>query len=512
MARRDSGRRSQQKRDKQIGLSMPGIQPVRNFEPVEILTEEQVEEIHAASLKVLRDTGVHFMGARARAFLGKFQGIDVNHETEVVRFSPEVVEHAMESVPSTFRLHARNPDRDLEFGTGRIAFTNVVTPPYVEDAERGQRNGTLAEMQDLIRLMQMIDAVGMFYGYPVEPQDLAPETRHLDGYLSHAVLSDKLWRCYTLGDDRVHDAIEMARIARGVDAETNRAQPSILGNVTTNSPLRIDEPMGDGLMIMGAAGQPVSITCFGMAGAISPITLAGSLVQQNAEILAAATLSQLANPGAPLIYGAFTSSVSMRSGAIAFGNSEFVQLTIAGAQIARRYGMPYKSAGATTSKVVDTQAAYETQMAMWAGIVSGADVMVHAAGFMESALTVNYEKLIVDTEMIQMFAAMMKPIDCSKKALALDVIHEIGPGGNFFSHPHTLDRYETAFHEPFLSDWDNRQNWLERGGTTAEERATAVWKDLLARYEPPPMDAAIREELDAYVARRRSEIGARSAA
>lgn len=506
MARRDSGRRSKKKRDHQIGLNMPVHQPTLSFAPVEILTAEQVEDIHKASLKVLQNTGIHFMGRAAREFLAGFDGIKVDHESEIVRFAPDVVEHAMASVPRTFRLHARNSDKDLEFGVGKIAFTNVVTPPYVEDAERGQRNGTHAEMEQLIRLMQMIDAVGMFYGYPVEPQDLEPATRHLDSYRSHAVLSDKLWRCYTLGDDRVLDAIEMARIARGVDAETNQREPSVLGNVTTNSPLRIDEPMGDGLMMMGAAGQPVSITCFGMAGAISPITLAGALAQQNAEILAAATLSQLANPGAPLIYGAFTSSVSMRSGAIAFGNSEFVQLTIAGAQLARRYGMPYKTAGATTSKVVDAQAAYETQMAMWAGIVSGADVMVHAAGFMESALTVNYEKLIVDTEMIQMLAAMMKPIDCSAKALALDVIHDIGPGGNFFSHPHTLDRYETEFHEPFLSDWDNRQNWVERGGLATHERATRIWKGLLQNYEEPTLDAAIREELDDYVARRRREI------
>ena len=506
MARRDGARRSRQKRDKQIDLHMPVSQPTISFKPVEILTADQIEDIHQASLRVLQRTGIHFMGRKVRDFLAGFDGAHVDHDSEFVRLEPELVEHAITTIPARFRLHARNPARDLEFGAGKIAFANVVTPPYVEDSVRGLRTGTLSEMEDLVRLIHMIDAVGMFYGYPVEPQDLDPATRHLDAYRCHATLSDKLWRCYTLGDDRILDAIEIARIARGVDAETNRAEPSVLGNVTTNSPLRIDEPMGDGLMMMGAAGQPVSITCFGMAGAISPITLAGALVQQNAEILAAATLSQLANPGAPLIYGAFTSSVSMRSGAIAFGNSEFVQLTIAAAQLARRYGMPFKSAGATNSKLVDAQAAYETQMAMWAGIVSGADIMVHAAGFMESALTVNYEKLIVDAEMIQMLAAMMKPIDCSAQALALDVIDDIGPGGNFFSHQHTLDRYETEFHEPFLSDWDNRQNWQDRGGTAVHERATGIWKGLLEKYQQPSLDPAIAEEIDTYIARRRQAI------
>ena len=195
MARRDGTRRSKQKRDSQVGLSMPVHQPKLSFAPVEILTAEQVEDIHAASLKVLQKTGIHFMGHKARAFLEGFDGIQVDHETEIVRFAPDIVEQAMASVPRSFRLHARNPAKDLEFGAGKIAFTNVVTPPYVEDAEQGQRNGTHAEMEQLIRLMQMIDAVGMFYGYPVEPQDLDPATRHLDGYRSHAVLSDKIWRC-----------------------------------------------------------------------------------------------------------------------------------------------------------------------------------------------------------------------------------------------------------------------------------------------------------------------------
>ncbi len=509
---RDGARRSKRKRERKIDLQMPVKQPRRPFAPVEILTPEQVEDIHQASLKVLRDTGIHFMGRKARDFLARCEGVSVDQEAEIVRFQPETVARAMASVPGQFRLHARNPARDLEFGVGRIAFANVVTPPYVEDSERGHRVGSMADMEELIRLIHTIDAVGMFYGYPVEPQDLDPLTRHLHAYRAHAVLSDKLWRGYTLGDDRICDAIEMARIARGVDEETNKSQPSLLGNVTTNSPLRIDEPMGDGLMIMGAAKQPVSITCFGMAGAISPISLAGSLVQQNAEILAAAVLSQLANPGAPLIYGSFASSVHMRSGALPFGNPEFVRLTIAAGQLARRYGMPYKSAGATCAKAVDAQAAYETQMAMWAGIVSGADIMVHAAGFMESALTVNYEKLMVDTEMIQMLAASLKPIDCSTPSLAVDTIHQVGPGGHFFAHPQTLEHYETAFYEPFLSDWDNRQNWLDGGATTAHERATPLWKELLESYRQPKLEPAIREELDAYVARRAQEILASQAA
>ncbi len=503
---RDGSRRSRRPKERQLDLQMPDIQPVRTFGPVDVLSAEQVEDIHQASLRVLRDTGVHFMGAKARQFLATFDGAQVDQEGEIVKFAPEFVEETIKTVPRSFRLHARNSARDLEFGAGKIAFANIVTPPYLEDRERGHRTGSFEDMQELVRLMQGLDAVAMFYGYPVEPQDLDPVTRHLDAYRAHAVYSDKVWRGYSLGEDRIRDAIEIARIARGADQQTNLAEPSMIGNVTTNSPLRIDEPMGDGLMIMAKAMQPTSITCFTMAGAIGPITLAGSLVQQNAEILAAVVLSQLANPGAPLIYGAFASTVHMRSGALAFGNPEFLQLTLAAGQLARRYGMPFKSAGATCSKLPDAQAAYETQLSIWAGILGGADVMVHAAGFLDSALTVNLEKLIIDVEMIQMMAASMKPIDFGAGALATDAIDEVGPGGHFFSTEHTLERYKTAFYEPFLSDWDNRQNWIDKGSKSTEERATEIWKAILKRYEQPPLDPAILDELDAYVARRREEI------
>jgi trimethylamine--corrinoid protein Co-methyltransferase len=270
--------------------------------------------------------------------------------------------------------------------------------------------------------------------------------------------------------------------------------------------------MGDGLMIMAEANQPVSISAFTMAGAMAPITLAGALAQQNAEILAAVVLSQLVRPGAPLIYGAFTTNVHMRSGAIAFGNPEFAQVTIASGQLARRYAMPYKVAVTTGSKAVDAQAGYETQFTLWAAVAAGGHIVAHAAGFLESGLTTSYEKLVVDAEMLQMFAAMMKPIQFDEQSFALQTIAEVGPGGHFFDTPHTMERYETAFYEPLLSDWDNFENWVDRGSMEADRRANGIWKRLLAEYHEPALDPAIAEELDAYVARRRSEIEAADAA
>lgn len=508
---REGGRSAKRQSRRNSFSQAPAAQHERIFAPITIIDDAQVEAIHQASLEILRDTGVHFMGAKARAFLAGRPGVSVDAETQVVRFDPAMVEEAIASAPRSFKIHARNPARSLAFDGRHLAFANVVTPPYLEDAERGQRSGTMADMEELLKLCQSLNAVDMLYGYPVEPQDIDPETRHLDAYRAHILLTDKPWRGYTLGDDRILDAIEMARIARGIDLDALQAEPSFLANVTTNSPLRIDEPMGDGLMIMARAMQPVSITSFCMAGGIAPITLAGALAQQNAEILAAIVLSQLTRPGAPVIYGAFSTTIHMRSGAIAFGNPEFAQLTIASGQLARRYGVPFKAAVTTGSKIVDAQAAYETQFSLWAAVASGADVIAHAAGFLESALTVNYEKLIIDAEMIQMIGAMMKPIEFTKADFATDTIRAVGPGGHFFATPHTMARYETAFYEPMISDWENRQNWVERGAKTAPERATEIWKALLEKYEQPPIDPAIRDELDAYVARRREEIISKAA-
>lgn len=508
---RDGGRRGRGRRERDIPAPMQ-VQTRRNFRPLEILSAEDVEEIHRASLAILRDTGVAFFGEKARRLLDNSTGATVDHDTQVVRFDPAFVEEMIATMPEQFTIHARNPAHSLTFGGDWMAFSNIVTPPYLEDRERGHRTGTLADMVELLKLYQGLNAVSMLFGYPVEPQDLEVETRHLDAYRAHILYTDKLWRGYTLGEDRIEDAIEMARIARGVDHKTMRAEPCFLANVTTNSPLRIDEPMGDGLITMAQAQQPVSITCFGMAGAITPITLAGSLAQQNAEILAAVALGQWAGPGAPMIYGAFTTSVHMRSGAIAFGNPEFAQFTIASAQLARRYGMPFKAAIGTGSKLVDAQAAYETQFSLWAAAAAGAHIIVHACGFIESALTVNYEKIVIDAEMVQMIDALMKPIDINAETIAADTIDAVGPGGHFFNTDHTMQRYERAFYEPLLSDWENRQNWLDKGGQSAEERATAIWKTLLEKYEQPPLNPAIGEEIDAYVARRRAEIRAKSAA
>ena len=256
-------------------------------------------------------------------------------------------------------------------------------------------------------------------------------------------------------------------------------------------------------------GQPVVATPFTLAGAMSPVSLAGALAQQNAEALFCVALAQIVRPGTPMVYGAFTSNVDMRTGSPAFGTPEYVKAAFASGQLARRYGLPWRSSNATASNVVDAQAAYESEMAVWGAIMGGVNLLYQGAGWLEGGLTASFEKLIVDAEILQMMAEVLTPFRVDEAEIGVDAIAAVGPGGHFFGSPHTLERYETAFYRPLLSDWRNFETWHEDGARTATERANTIWKRLLAEFEPPPLDPAIAEALADYVNRRRAAIEAR---
>jgi trimethylamine--corrinoid protein Co-methyltransferase len=238
---------------------------------------------------------------------------------------------------------------------------------------------------------------------------------------------------------------------------------------------------------------------------MSPVTLAGALAQQNAEALATLALAQLVNPGAPVVYGGFTSNVDMKSGAPAFGTPEYTRAALAGGQLARRYGLPYRSSNANAANLVDAQAAYESEMSLWGAVMGHANMVLHGAGWMEGGLTASFEKFVLDVELLQMMAELMRPIEVNEATLGLEAIREVQPGGHFFGAAHTLERYETAFYAPLISDWRNYETWEESGAETATQRAHKIYKRVLAEFEPPPLDPAIQEELEAYVARRKEE-------
>jgi trimethylamine---corrinoid protein Co-methyltransferase len=505
----EGGARASRRRPRRNGggIGMPPWRTLVNpFPPIEILSEDHLEAIHRASLEILRDTGIEVLGDRAIDLLAG-TGADVDRSTRRVRMDPALVESLVANAPATFSLRARNPQRDVILGGNNLAFCSVGGPAFVSDLDRGRRPGTYADFLDYLRVIGALDVLHQEGGGPLEPTDLPVRTRHLDMYRAFIGLLDKTWHCLGFGPMVVDDAVEMICLARGVDRDTLREDPSLITVINSNSPLRLDGPMSDGLVAMALAGQASVVTPFTLAGAMSPVSLAGALAQQNAEALFMVAIAQAASPGAPVVYGAFTSNVDMRTGSPAFGTPEYVKGAFASGQLARRYGLPFRSSNVTGSNTVDAQAAYESQMAIWGAVMGGVNLLYQGAGWLEGGLTASFEKLILDAEMLQMMAEVLAPIVVDDASLAVQAIADVGPGGHFFASAHTLERYETAFYRPLISDWRNFETWHDDGARTAEQRANRVWRQLLAEYEPPALAPDVEEALDAYVARRKMEIG-----
>ena len=484
----------------------PWAQPRMRYRPTEVVSADELESIHLGSLRVLSEIGMDFLDADAREIL-RAAGARVEAGSQRVRFDPAMVTELIRTAPSSFTLHARNPAYDVHLGGDWVAFGTVGSPPNVSDLDRGRRIGNRADYQNLLRLGQSLNAVHFLSGYPVEPVDLHHGVRHLYASFDALTLMDKAIHCYSLGRQRNIDVLEMVRIARGVDAATIDREPSVFTVVNSSSPLRLDAPMLQGIMEFAAHNQVVCITPFTLAGAMAPVTLAGALVEQNAEALAGMVLTQAVNPGAPVIYGGFTSNVDMQSGAPAFGTPEYMRTAMVGGQLARRYGVPYRSSNVCAANALDAQAAYESVFALWGAIMGGVNLLMHGAGWMEGGLHASYEKMILDAELLGMVASFLDPVVVDEETIAYSAMQEVGPGGHFFGAEHTQSRYRTAFHKPMLSDWRNYETWEEAGSPELPAKANRIWKELLAAYEPPPMDPAIAEELEAFVARRVAEGG-----
>jgi trimethylamine--corrinoid protein Co-methyltransferase len=389
-----------------------------------------------------------------------------------------------------------------------MVFGNISSPPNCSDIERGRRSGNHEDYKNFIKLTQYFNCIHFAGGYPVEPIDIDPSVRHLDCLYDKLTLTDKVAHAYSLGTERVEDVIEMVRIAGGLTHDEFDATPRMFTNINSTSPLKHDWPMLDGAMRLARRGQPTIVTPFTLAGAMAPVTMVGAVTQSVAEALACIVLLQCINPGVGCGIGTFTSNVDMKTGAPAFGTPDYVRATQITGQMARFYKLPLRSSNTCAANTPDNQATWESMMSMWAAVTSGTNMVYHAAGWLEGGLCASYEKFIMDCEVLQQFIAYMKPYTTTEEDIAVDAIREVGPGGHFFGIQHTQDRYETAFYAPFLSDWSNFENWEDRGAVTTVERANTVCKQILAEYEAPPMDDAIREELADFVARRKQEGGA----
>ncbi|MGH6879390.1 trimethylamine methyltransferase family protein [Hypericibacter sp.] len=504
-----SARRVRRPREaSQLGSVLLGQPPLRNsFKPIEPLSQDQLMAVHEASLKLLEETGIEFMGPAARRMFLK-AGAAVDEATGLVRIPRELIAEGLKTAPSSFILTPRNPARKLHIGENHVSFGLVAGPPNIHDCVGGRRSGNHGDYVSLIKLAQSFDIIHFIGNQPTAPVELPARTRHLDCYLANVTYSDRVYHCTAIGRNRALDGIDIMAISRGLSREQMAKDPGVLTIISVNSPRRFDEAMSDGLMTMSEFGQAVVVTPFTLMGAMTPVTLAAALVQQNAEALAGILLTQLTRPGAPVVYGAFTSNVDMRSGAPAFGTPENARATLAAGQLARLYNLPYRASNSSASNVVDAQAAYESEMSIWSAVMGHANLVYHGAGWMEGGLTASFEKIVLDVEMLQMMAETIKPIDVNPTEIAegLAAIAGVPTGGHFFGADHTLARYETAFYKPLLSNWQNYENWEIAGGLDATRRATLIWQKALEIYERPPLDPAIEEALAAFVARRKEEL------
>ena len=488
-------------------IAQSAWQSMRNhMAPLAPLSDDHIEAVHEASLDLLERYGVEVMSARARDIF-RAAGAMVDDGTEIVRLDREIVMKAVATAPAQFTLTPTNPEKALTIGGNNLHFGMVSGAPNVHDIRGGRRTGNFADYQNFIKLGQSFNVIHFFGNQTLAPNDLPVNTRHLDTSFVNLTLADKVFLSMSIGANRVRDAVQLTALARGLTMAEMAANPAAITNINVNSPRKLDSEMSDAAMAMAEMGQATVVTPFTLMGAMTPVSFAAALAQQNAEALFGVVLVQLTNPGAPVVYGGFTSNVDMKSGAPAFGTPENSLANMAGGQLARRYNLPYRTSACSASNAVDAQAVWETQMALWGAVTGHGNLIYHAAGWGEGGLVADYEKFIVDCEMLQAMQNLLTPRSFDPAEFGFAAHDEVDPGGHFFGAMHTMERYKTAFYAPYLSDWSNNENWTDAGRRTATERAMDIWPEILARYVPPALDPARVEAMQAYIAQRKEEIG-----
>ncbi len=475
--------------------------------PTEPLDQDGVERIHHTAMRILEEIGIDFLNAEAKSIL-KTAGCDVDPGADRVRMDRSFVMEQVAKAPAEFTITPRNKERTISIGGATAVFGPVGSPPNVTDLDQGRRVGNRADFQNLLRLGQAFNCIHFHTGYPVEPVDIHPSIRHLDALFDMLTLSDKVVHAYSLGTERIEDGMEMVRIAAGLSSEEFESAPRMFTNINSSSPLKHDWPMLDGAMRMARRGQPTIVAPFTLAGAMAPVTLAGALAQQTAECLSAIALLQVVKPGIPVVFGAFTSNVDMKSGAPAFGTPEYMRAMQISGQLARKYKLPWRGSNANAANSPDGQSIWESVFSLW-GVTSGhVNIVMHGAGWLEGGLVASFEKFIMDCELLQQLIYYHQSVPTTDDDLAFDAIKEVGPTGHFLGCAHTQERYRDAFYSPILSDWRNFESWQEAGSPQSHEHANRVWKQVLADFTPPHIEPSIKEELADFVARRKEEGGA----
>lgn len=464
-----------------------------------IFSADEVAAIHDTALQVLEELGLKVLLPEARQRLQQ-AGALVDESTQIVRIGREMVNQALATAPQSIPVLAGADQYNLTLKLGELTFGAGAGTPNATDRVRGRRPGTLQDFEDFTRLVQSFDAMHLNAPF-VEPQDIPVNVRHYAMTRAQVVLSEKFPFVFARGQLQSEQVFAMLQIAREVTAEQFLDNVYCYTIINTNSPRQLDIPMAQGIIDFAKAGQLLIITPFCLSGAMAPITVAGALTLQHAECLAGIVLAQITRAGCPVMYGNFSSNVDMKSGAPAFGTPEHVKATLGSGQLARLLGLPWRAGAGSASNTGDAQGANENQMGVWAAVLAGATTVIHSAGWQEGGLCIGFEKFITDMEVVQSMAELCIPTHASPADIGLEAIKDVAPGGHFFSTEHTMQRYKTAFYEPLVADWSNYGTWEAAGEQTATERATAIWQQKLAEFEPPAMDPATVEALDAYIAK-----------
>ena len=505
-----SKRKPRRQRGKKTTNQQPFKQLVNHHLPIEVLDGDAIELIHQSALQLMAETGLEMWDSEARSILRQ-AGAKVDEKAERVWFDPEMVSGLIAHAPAEFRLHARDPQKDVHIGGNHIAFGGVGGPPFVSDLQRGRRPATIEDLKNFNKLIHMTDVLTLGGGHLVEPSDLNSDTAHLDAAYYDIVLTDKASRGNGFGTQVTYDSAAMWALGHSdgsLEAEAALAAVNdkviLMTVINANSPLRFDGPMLQGLMTLVRHGQVPMITPFILAGAMSPVSMPSAVMQQHAEVMAGITLAQAIRPGAPVVYGGFVSPLDMQSGATAFGTPEAAWAQYATAQMSRHIHVPLRSVGClTTAQLADGQAAYESMFSLIPAVQSHTQIITQAAGWLDGGLTAGYEKFVLDCELLRLASGLCQKTEVTAESLALPQIDEVGPGGHHLGTDHTMEHFRSAFYRSPLSSRLPYETWRDEGAADVSQRANQQWQEMLKKYEQPAIDPAVDEALVAYMEKRK---------
>lgn len=495
------GRGAEGRRSSRRGGSAPQMRYIeRQLPPFEVLSEDGLATIEVNAERVLEEIGIDFRDDAEALSMWKDAGADVQGER--VHFPRGLCRELIKTAPTEFTQHASNPERSVRIGGKNTVFAPVYGPPFVRDLDGERRYARLEDFENFVKLAYLSPGLHHSGGTVCEPVDVPVNKRHLDMILTHLTMTDKPFMGSVTHPSRAEDTVAMAKIALGADFVDNNC--CIINLINANSPMTFDDTMLGALKVYARAGQACVVSPFILAGAMSPVTVTGTLTQILAEAMAGIAFSQLCKPGAPVVFGTFASSISMQSGAPTFGTPEPALVLYGAAQLARRLGVPFRSGGSLCgSKVPDAQAAYESANTLLPTVMGGVNFVLHAAGWLEGGLVSSYEKFIMDADQLAMMHSFAKGVDVSENAQAMDALAEVGPGSHFLGCAHTQANFETAFFRSSIADNNSFEQWESEGSRRSPERANTIVREMLASYEAPAIDPAVSEALRAFVTQKK---------